>query len=157
MTQISMGALSCVFHRDIGRKHETVNCLAFRNAECGRQRNLAALATSTLNEEKTMARTPKLDSQICSHCKSLQKELSNLQKTVAKQSKTTNAKPPKQRFFDEKWLAIRLGVSLKTVQAWRAKGEGPKWVKLGAAVRYRLRDVVAFEASRYSGGDSPQC
>lgn len=53
--------------------------------------------------------------------------------------------PPKQRFFDERWLATRWGVSVKKLQADRAKGVGVKFTKLGDAVRYRLRDVVAFE------------
>lgn len=42
-------------------------------------------------------------------------------------------------------LADLYGVSLQTVRNWRWKGEGPRWVKLGArCVRYRAEDVQAF-------------
>lgn len=56
-----------------------------------------------------------------------------------------SSSPPKQRYFDEKWLATRWGVSVKKLQADRGKGVGVKFTKLGDAVRYRLRDVIAYE------------
>jgi DNA-binding transcriptional regulator YiaG len=46
-------------------------------------------------------------------------------------------------------LAMRLGVSVHTVEAWRRRGTGPRWVRLTdskfARVRYRLDDVIAWE------------
>lgn len=36
------------------------------------------------------------------------------------------------------------GLSTRTLQAWRVRGEGPRFVKVGRAVRYRRRDVVAW-------------
>ncbi|HET8899315.1 MAG TPA: helix-turn-helix domain-containing protein [Rhodanobacteraceae bacterium] len=42
-------------------------------------------------------------------------------------------------------LAALYGVSLQTVRNWRWKGEGPRYVKLGArCIRYRPQDVQAF-------------
>ena len=39
-------------------------------------------------------------------------------------------------------------LSVKTLQAWRVSGKGPKYLKLGAgkraAVRYRRGDLLAF-------------
>lgn len=43
-------------------------------------------------------------------------------------------------------LAQRWGLSEKTLANWRASSQGPAFVKLGARVRYRLADVVAFES-----------
>ena len=42
-------------------------------------------------------------------------------------------------------VASRLGVSRFTVRAWRLKGHGPKFLKMGRAVRYRPEDVDEFE------------
>ena len=36
------------------------------------------------------------------------------------------------------------GLSVRTLQAWRVRGEGPVFVKLGRAVRYRRRDLLAW-------------
>jgi excisionase family DNA binding protein len=42
-------------------------------------------------------------------------------------------------------VASRLGVSRFTVRAWRLKGHGPKFLKMGRAVRYRPEDVDEYE------------
>lgn len=42
-------------------------------------------------------------------------------------------------------LAALYGVSLQTVRNWRWRGEGPRWVRLGArCIRYTAADVQAF-------------
>lgn len=38
-----------------------------------------------------------------------------------------------------------LSVSVRTLQGWRVHGGGPVYVKLGRAVRYRRRDLMAFQ------------
>jgi predicted DNA-binding transcriptional regulator AlpA len=38
----------------------------------------------------------------------------------------------------------RLGVHPQTMANWRAEGRGPKWVKLGAAVRYSVAALEEF-------------
>ena len=40
--------------------------------------------------------------------------------------------------------AAFLKLSNRTLQAWRVRGCGPKFRKLGRSVRYRLEDVQAF-------------
>lgn len=40
-----------------------------------------------------------------------------------------------------------LGVSVRTLQAWRVRGGGPRYVKIGRAVRYQRRELVAFQQS----------
>lgn len=48
------------------------------------------------------------------------------------------------RFISERDAADYLGVSVKTVQAWRAKGDGPKFAKFGRAVRYQLNELTRW-------------
>jgi excisionase family DNA binding protein len=42
-------------------------------------------------------------------------------------------------------VATRLGVSRFTVRSWRLKGVGPRFLKMGRAVRYRNEDVQEYE------------
>lgn len=55
----------------------------------------------------------------------------------------------------EREAADFLGVSVKTVQAWRARGGGPKFAKFGRAVRYPLNELKrwAEEQMRCSTAD----
>jgi len=45
-------------------------------------------------------------------------------------------------------LAEREGVPVMTVYGWNKTGDGPKRMKIGRHVRYRLADVIAWEDSR---------
>jgi predicted DNA-binding transcriptional regulator AlpA len=49
-----------------------------------------------------------------------------------------------QRPMTEDEAANRFGLSVKTLQAWRYLGKGPKFVRFGRAVRYLPSDVDAF-------------
>ncbi len=42
-------------------------------------------------------------------------------------------------------VASRLGVSRFTMRSWRLKGVGPRFLKMGRAVRYRPQDVDEYE------------
>jgi DNA-binding transcriptional MerR regulator len=44
----------------------------------------------------------------------------------------------------EVYAAELLGLSSRTLQAWRTKGTGPAFVRAGRAVRYRRRDLIAW-------------
>ena len=33
-----------------------------------------------------------------------------------------------------------------TLEGWRNAGKGPVWLKIGGQIRYRLADVLAYEA-----------
>ena len=50
--------------------------------------------------------------------------------------------------LDENCAAELLGVSTRTLQAWRVRGGGPRFVKVGRAVRYRRRELVEFQDQR---------
>jgi predicted DNA-binding transcriptional regulator AlpA len=45
-------------------------------------------------------------------------------------------------------LAGRYGLPLETVYTWNKTGRGPKYLKIGRHVRYRLADVLAWEKTR---------
>lgn len=48
------------------------------------------------------------------------------------------------------------GLSLASVRRWRLLRQGPKYLKLGSAVRYRREDVSAWLESRPTGGGQHQ-
>lgn len=45
-------------------------------------------------------------------------------------------------------LANRWRISHRTLERWRWSGEGPRFVKLGGRVVYRLQDIEQFEADQ---------
>lgn len=45
-------------------------------------------------------------------------------------------------------LSRRMGISCRTLERWRWIGAGPKFIKVGGRVKYRLADVEAYEQSR---------
>ena len=49
-------------------------------------------------------------------------------------------------------LAAFFGVKVSTIRKWRILGTGPRWIKLGSLVRYKIDDALAFLDSRPSGG-----
>ncbi|MFC6370500.1 helix-turn-helix transcriptional regulator [Nonomuraea thailandensis] len=46
-------------------------------------------------------------------------------------------------------LAERMGVPVMTVYAWNSRGGGPRYMKIGKHVRYKLADVEAWENRHY--------
>ncbi len=64
----------------------------------------------------------------------------------------TQSSLPEQNLFPtedynlltEQQAAVRLGLSIKTLQGWRWRGCGPRFLKLGRAVRYRISELDAF-------------
>jgi hypothetical protein len=46
--------------------------------------------------------------------------------------------------LNERQAAILLGHPVRTLQAWRYRGGGPKFVKASRSVRYRRRDLLAW-------------
>ena len=57
---------------------------------------------------------------------------------------------------NEAGAAHILSLSVKTLRRWRWAGKGPRFVKVGAAVRYDPADLSAFiEAGRRSSTSDP--
>jgi predicted DNA-binding transcriptional regulator AlpA len=60
------------------------------------------------------------------------------------------------QLLDEKQAAALLNVSVKALQAWRSRGGGPKFLKIGGRlVRYAMSDLESFvlDALRTSTSD----
>jgi len=55
---------------------------------------------------------------------------------------------PITRLHNEKEESQRLGISARTLQQWRIKGDGPPFIKLGSAVRYSPEQVDAWLSAR---------
>jgi hypothetical protein len=46
--------------------------------------------------------------------------------------------------LNENQAAEFLGISVRTLQAWRVRGGGPNYCKIGRSVRYQRRVLVSF-------------
>jgi Helix-turn-helix domain len=49
------------------------------------------------------------------------------------------------RYLNQIQLARRWSLSPRTLERWRWLQEGPKYVKVGGRILYRLEDIEAFE------------
>lgn len=60
--------------------------------------------------------------------------------------------------LDTRAAAAFLGVSARTLEGFRVRGGGPRFVKIGGAVRYRVESLEAFlrQQERTSTSDSGQ-
>jgi excisionase family DNA binding protein len=55
---------------------------------------------------------------------------------------------PAPALLNEREAAAYLNLSHRTLQAWRVRGGGPAYIKLGANVRYRPADLDTWLAER---------
>jgi predicted DNA-binding transcriptional regulator AlpA len=53
--------------------------------------------------------------------------------------------------LNENHAALLLGVSVRTLQAWRVSGAGPRYCKIGRSVRYSRRELVSFQQAHEVG------
>lgn len=56
--------------------------------------------------------------------------------------------------LNENQAAEFLGVSVRTLQAWRVRGGGPRYIKIGRAVRYQRRELLGFQEAHTVGSTS---
>jgi predicted DNA-binding transcriptional regulator AlpA len=49
------------------------------------------------------------------------------------------------RHLTQVQVADRWQMSVRTLERWRWRGQGPRFMKLGGRVAYRLEDIEAFE------------
>jgi predicted DNA-binding transcriptional regulator AlpA len=61
-----------------------------------------------------------------------------------------------QNFLTEKEVAREINVSLASLRRWRLQQRGPRFVKVGALVRYRSEDLAQWTESLPAGGTAPQ-
>ena len=58
-----------------------------------------------------------------------------------------------QSLLNEFDVAHITGLSVASVRRWRLLRQGPKYLKIGAAVRYRTEDIRAWLETRPGGGE----
>jgi excisionase family DNA binding protein len=71
--------------------------------------------------------------------------------TIVREPSTDHEPAGSKALIDEAALAARLGVSRSTLQSWRYSGRGPRFIKLGRMVRYRVADVDAYLSANTHG------
>jgi predicted DNA-binding transcriptional regulator AlpA len=59
-----------------------------------------------------------------------------------------------ESLLNEHDVARMTGLSVASMRRWRLLHQGPKFLKLGSAVRYSAADLAAWLESRPSGGDT---
>jgi hypothetical protein len=55
---------------------------------------------------------------------------------------------PPIRHLNQVELARRWSLSHRTLERWRWEGRGPRYLKVGGRVVYRVADIEAFEAEQ---------
>jgi Helix-turn-helix domain len=61
-----------------------------------------------------------------------------------------------QIFLTEKDVAKQIKVSLASLRRWRLLQRGPRFIKVGALVRYRAEDLEQWLETLPAGGTTPQ-
>jgi predicted site-specific integrase-resolvase len=61
----------------------------------------------------------------------------------------------KARLLETVHAADELGLSARTLEGWRRRGEGPPYLKFGRRVKYRIEDIEAYKATRLRANLSP--
>lgn len=62
------------------------------------------------------------------------------------------ANNPIEALLNEHDVARITGLSIASVRRWRLLQQGPRFIKIGAAVRYKPEDISAWLGSRPAGG-----
>ena len=73
-------------------------------------------------------------------------------KTIKQLERLSGGDVTDKPLLNDKQVAQMLGVSVATVRRWRIFNTGPKYLKIGASVRYTTESLDAYVASRPTGG-----
>ncbi|MBZ5604447.1 MAG: helix-turn-helix domain-containing protein [Acidobacteriia bacterium] len=60
---------------------------------------------------------------------------------------------PLEELLNEHDVSRITGLSVASVRRWRLLRQGPRFLKIGSAVRYRREDVASWLATRPTGGE----
>jgi Helix-turn-helix domain len=69
---------------------------------------------------------------------------SNQPRQVAGEGSQSAREPPLEPLLTVEDVAETLRVSTSALNKWRVLGRGPRFIRVGACVRYRASDVAAF-------------
>jgi hypothetical protein len=61
-----------------------------------------------------------------------------------------------KRFYSERELSVYSGFSVRTLQAWRLRNQGPPFKRLGGSIRYDLQQFDAWVSACDGGGGGRQ-
>jgi predicted DNA-binding transcriptional regulator AlpA len=64
----------------------------------------------------------------------------------------TTASNTPERLLNEREVARITGLSVASVRRWRLLRLGPRYIKIGAAVRYKPEDIAKWLETRPTGG-----
>ena len=53
-----------------------------------------------------------------------------------------------EQYFDSEAAGKHLGIPKQTLHNWRSQGKGPRYLKIGRHVRYRVSDLDAWAAKQ---------
>ena len=59
-----------------------------------------------------------------------------------------------EKLLNEHDVARITGLSVASVRRWRLLRLGPRYIKIGAAVRYKAEDIAAWLETRPTGGQT---
>ena len=62
--------------------------------------------------------------------------------------KTIETEQMSPTYLTQVELAVRWRISPRTLERWRWAGDGPRFIKIGGLVRYRLEDIEVFESNQ---------
>jgi predicted DNA-binding transcriptional regulator AlpA len=60
-----------------------------------------------------------------------------------------------EKLLNEHDVARITGLSVASVRRWRLLKQGPRYLKIGAAVRYKAEDIAKWLETRPTGGEHP--
>jgi hypothetical protein len=60
----------------------------------------------------------------------------------------------RDRLLDTQQLSRRWNLSPRSLERYRMNGEGPRYLRVGGAVRYRLADIEAFESEQLAAAQA---
>lgn len=52
--------------------------------------------------------------------------------------------PVDMQLVETALAAELLGIELRTLENWRSQGRGPRYIKVGSRVRYRVADLIDY-------------
>ena len=59
-----------------------------------------------------------------------------------------------EKFYTTRELAEMLGVQVNTLEIWRWRGTGPRFIKAGRLIRYREEDIQNWIQANIHGSTS---
>ena len=63
-----------------------------------------------------------------------------------------NSGQGESHLLTDRAVSTMLGISVATVRRWRLFGQGPRYIKIGASVRYKPDNVTAWLETCPAGG-----